>query len=125
VEKIIDFLELENYRDIKVRNLPYGARKLIDLGRALAIEPKLILMDEPSAGMNSELIDDLSFWIKDILKEFGASIILVERNMKLVMDLCHRILVLNYGEVIADGLPDEIKCNTNVIESYLGKALKP
>jgi branched-chain amino acid transport system ATP-binding protein len=121
VEKIIDFLELEAYRGMKVKNLPYGARKLIDLGRALAVDPEIILMDEPATGMNLEEIEDLAFWIRDILDEFGTTVVLVEHNMNIIVELCDRVVALNFGSVIAEGSPAEITSNHLVIESYLGE----
>lgn len=121
VEEIIDFLELQSARNQFVINLPYGIRKLVELGRALALEPELILLDEPSAGMNLEEKGDLMFSIQDIRDEFGITIVLIEHDMNLVMDISDRILVLNFGEKIAEGLPKEIQRNAEVLKAYLGE----
>ncbi len=121
VEEIIDFLELQSVRNQFVINLPYGTRKLVELGRALALEPELILLDEPSAGMNMDEKGDLIFSIQDIIDEFGITIVLVEHDMNLVMDISKRILVLNFGQKIAEGLPKDIKRNPEVLKAYLGE----
>ncbi len=121
VEEIIDFLELQSVRNQFVINLPYGTRKLVELGRALALEPELILLDEPSAGMNMDEKGDLIFSIQDIIDEFGITIVLVEHDMNLVMDISHRVLVLNFGQKIVEGLPADIKRNPEVLKAYLGE----
>lgn len=121
VEEIIDFLELQSARNQFVINLPYGTRKLVELGRALALEPELILLDEPSAGMNLEEKGDLIFSIQDIRDEFGITIVLVEHDMNLVMDISDRVLALNFGEKIAEGLPRYIQKNAEVLKAYLGE----
>ncbi len=121
VEQIIDFLELQSARDQLVINLPFGTQKLVELGRALALEPELLLLDEPSGGMNLEEKGDLVFWIKDIQEDLGITILLVEHDMTMVMDISDRILVLNHGEVIAEGPPREIQKHPDVIKAYLGE----
>ncbi len=121
VEEIIDFLELQSVRNQFVINLPYGTRKLVELGRALALEPELILLDEPSAGMNMDEKGDLIFSIQDIIDEFGITIVLVEHDMNLVMDISNRVLVLNFGQKIVEGLPEDIKRNPEVLKAYLGE----
>ena len=121
VEKIIDFLELQSARNQFVVNLPYGTRKLVELGRALALEPEVILLDEPSAGMNLEEKGDLMFWIQDLRDDLGITVLLVEHDMNLIMDISDRILVLNYGEKIAEGLPEEIQKHPEVLKAYLGE----
>lgn len=121
VEEIIDFLELQSVRNQLVINLPYGTRKLVELGRALALEPELILLDEPSAGMNMDEKGDLIFSIQDIIDEFGITIVLVEHDMNLVMDISNRVLVLNFGQKIVEGLPEDIKRNPEVLKAYLGE----
>jgi len=120
VEKIVDLLNLQSARDQLVSNLPFGTRKLVELGRALALEPKLLLLDEPSAGMNLEEKGDLVFWIKDINEDLGITVLLVEHDMAMVMDISERILVLNHGEVIAEGSPGEIQEDPEVTKAYLG-----
>ena len=107
-----------------VVNLPYGIRKLVELGRALALEPELILLDEPSAGMNMEEKGDLMFSIQDIRDDLGITVILVEHDMNLIMDISDRILVLNYGERIAEGIPEEIQKHPEVLKAYLGEEEK-
>jgi len=124
VEEIIDFLELQVARNQFVVNLPYGTRKLVELGRALALDPELILLDEPSAGMNMEEKGDLMFSIQDIRDDLGITVILVEHDMNLIMDVSDRILALNYGERIAEGMPEEIQKHPEVLKAYLGEEEK-
>jgi len=121
VERIIDLLDLQSARDQLVSNLPFGTQKLVELGRALALEPELLLLDEPSGGMNLEEKGDLVFWIKDIQEDLGITILLVEHDMAMVMDISDQILVVNHGEVIAEGSPGEIQKHPEVIKAYLGE----
>ena len=121
VEKIIDLLDLQAVRDKFVGALPYGTQKQVELGRALALEPELLLLDEPSAGMNSEEKQDMIFWIKDIQDELGVTILLIEHDMKMVMDISERILALNFGSAITEGTPDEVQKNPEVLRAYLGE----
>jgi len=120
VEDIIDFLEIERYRKTVVGALPYGVRKRIDLGRALAQEPKFLLLDEPMAGMNVEEKEDMARFILDVQEERGITIVLIEHDMGVVMDITDRIMVIDWGRKIAEGIPDEIKSNPEVIKAYLG-----
>jgi len=119
-EKIIDFLDIQAIRKKPVGKLPYGLQKRVELGRALAAEPDLLLLDEPMAGMNSEEKEDMSRFIIDVNSEFGTTIALIEHDMGVVMDLSDRVLVLDYGKQLADGLPDEVRNNQIVIDAYLG-----
>ena len=121
VEKIIDLLDLQSVRDKLVGGLPYGTQKRVELGRALALEPELLLLDEPSAGMNSEEKQDMIFWIKDIQDELGVTILLIEHDMKMVMDISERILVINFGSAIAEGTPEEVQRHPGVLKAYLGE----
>jgi branched-chain amino acid transport system ATP-binding protein len=121
VEDIIDFLEMEAIRKHEVKILPYGQRKRVELGRALALEPKIILLDEPTAGMNLEEKEDMVRFILDINEERETTIILVEHDMDIVMDISDRIIVFDFGNKIAEGVPDEIKKNGRVIKAYLGE----
>jgi len=120
VEDIIDFLEIEAIRKTPVGRLPYGLQKRVELGRALAAEPDLLLLDEPMAGMNVEEKEDMSRFILDVNDEFGTTIALIEHDMSVVMDLSDRVVVLDYGRKIADGTPDQVRANQAVIEAYLG-----
>jgi branched-chain amino acid transport system ATP-binding protein len=121
VEEIIDFLELQAARNQMVMNLPYGTQKLVELGRALALEPEVMLLDEPSAGMNLEEKEDLIFSIRDIRDDFGITILLVEHDMNLVMGISDRVLALNYGQVIAEGPPTDVQKHPEVLKAYLGE----
>ncbi len=122
VEHIIDFLEIQHIRRAAVGRLPYGLQKRVELGRALAAEPDLLLLDEPMAGMNLEEKEDMSRFIIDVNDQFGTTIALIEHDMGVVMDLSNRVVVLDHGEKIGDGTPDEIKNNQDVIDAYLGVA---
>ncbi len=119
-EDIIDFLEIEQYRYSYILSLPYGVQKRVELGRALAMNPDLVLLDEPAAGMNSEETEDIARFIIDLHEERNKTIILVDHDMNMVMDIAQRVMVLNFGEKLAEGTPKEIVSNENVIEAYLG-----
>ena len=121
VEDIIDFLEIANIRKTEVGVLPYGLRKRVELGRALALEPKVLLLDEPMAGMNLEEKEDMARFVLDIFETRKIPIVLVEHDMGLVMDIADRIIVLDYGDQIAEGTPEEISLNPKVIKAYLGE----
>jgi len=120
VEDIIDFLEIEAIRKTPVGKLPYGLQKRVELGRALAMEPDLLLLDEPMAGMNLEEKEDMCRFILDVREEFGTTIALIEHDMGVVMDISDRVVVLDHGERIADGTPEEVRADQDVIDAYLG-----
>ncbi len=120
VEKVIDFLDLEHYRDSLIAGLPYGVRKVVELGRALCTEPKLLLLDEPSSGLNTEETEDMAFWIHDIKNDLGITVLMVEHDMALVSEVSDEVLALNYGRVIATGTPREVQEHPEVVKAYLG-----
>jgi branched-chain amino acid transport system ATP-binding protein len=120
VEDIIDFLEIQAIRRTPVGRLPYGLQKRVELGRALAMEPELLLLDEPMAGMNIEEKQDMCRFILDVNDQYGTTIALIEHDMGVVMDISDRVVVLDYGKKLADGSPDEVRANQDVIDAYLG-----
>ena len=122
VEEVIEFLDLQHYRDSTVAGLPYGVRKVVELARALSMQPRLLLLDEPSSGLNSEETEDMGFWIEDIKHELGITVIMVEHDMGLVSRVSDRVLALNQGEVLAQGSASEVQAHPGVIEAYLGAA---
>jgi branched-chain amino acid transport system ATP-binding protein len=120
IETIIDVLELSPYRNVPVSELPYGVRKIVEIGRALAIDPTLILLDEPASGLNPEETRDLSFWIEDIRADLGVTVIMVEHDMSLVADVADRVLCMNLGRVLATGTAAEVQSHPDVVAAYLG-----
>jgi branched-chain amino acid transport system ATP-binding protein len=122
VEEIIEFLQIEHIRKTPVRRLPYGLQKRVELGRALAAEPKILLLDEPMAGMNIEEKQDMCRFVLDVNDHYGTTVVLIEHDMGVVMDLSDRVVVLDYGKKIGDGPPDEVRSNPDVIKAYLGVA---
>ncbi len=119
-EKVIDFLDLQPYRDSLIVNLPYGVRKVVEMGRALCAEPKLLLLDEPSSGLSVEETDDMAFWIQDIRNVLGITVLMVEHDMSLVSAVSERVLALNYGRSIALGTAREVQDHPEVVKAYLG-----
>ena len=120
VEEVIDFLDLQHYRDTLVAGLPYGVRKVVELARALCTEPQLLLLDEPSSGLNVEETADMAFWIQDIQHDLGITVLMVEHDMSLVSKVSTRVLAMNQGEVLAMGQPAEVQAHPAVVEAYLG-----
>ena len=120
VEEVIDFLDLQHYRDAMVAGLPYGVRKVVELARALATEPKLLLLDEPSSGLNVEETGDMAYWIEDIRNDLGITVLMVEHDMSLVSKVSDRVLAMNQGQVLALGTPAEVQSHPGVIEAYIG-----
>jgi len=120
VEDVIDLLDLQRYRNQVIANLPYGVRKMVEVGRALCIEPKLLLLDEPSSGLNPEETEDVVFWIEDINEELGATIIMVEHDMNLVTSASNRVMAMADGSVVAIGAPADIQNHPDVLRAYLG-----
>ena len=123
VEEVIDFLDLQHYRDTMVAGLPYGIRKVVELARALCTEPQLLLLDEPSSGLNVEETADMAFWIQDIQKDLGITVLMVEHDMSLVSKVSDRVLAMNQGEVLAVGTAAQVQSHPSVIEAYLGGTL--
>jgi len=119
-EEVIDFLSLQRYRDMMVAGLPYGVRKVVELARALCAEPKLLLLDEPSSGLNVEETDDMAWWIQDIQRDLGITVLMVEHDMSLVSRVSDRVLAVNYGKRLAEGTPKEVQSHPEVIAAYLG-----
>jgi branched-chain amino acid transport system ATP-binding protein len=119
-EQIIEFLRIHPWRHVLVGKLPYGLQKRVELARALAAEPKLLLLDEPMAGMNAEEKGDMSQFIRDINREFGTTVVLIEHDIGVVMGLCDHVVVLDYGRKIGDGTPEQVRANPDVIAAYLG-----
>jgi branched-chain amino acid transport system ATP-binding protein len=120
VERVIDLLDLQHYREAMVAGLPYGVRKVVELGRALCAEPKLLLLDEPSSGLNVEETDDMAFWIQDIVRELGITVLMVEHDMSLVSRVSDRVVAMNQGQVLAASTPSEVQADPAVAEAYLG-----
>jgi branched-chain amino acid transport system ATP-binding protein len=120
VEDVIAFLGLQRHRDTLIANLPYGVRKVVELGRALCIEPRLLLLDEPSSGLNVEETEGMGFWIEDIKKDLGITVIMVEHDMALVNQVSDRVMALNYGKVLAMGSPQDVQSHPEVVKAYLG-----
>ena len=120
VERVIDLLDLAHYRDSRVAGLPYGVRKVVELARALAMQPQLLLLDEPSSGLNVEETDDLAWWIHDIKEDLGITVLMVEHDMNLVARVSDRVLAVNYGKPLVTGTPAEVQRNAAVIDAYLG-----
>jgi branched-chain amino acid transport system ATP-binding protein len=120
VEDIIDLLELAQYRDERIADLPYGARKNVELARALCAEPSLLLLDEPASGLNNEETDDVGFWLEDVKHDLGVTLIMVEHDMSLVGQVADRVMAINDGKLLAIGTPDEIRENKEVQRAYLG-----
>ncbi|MYD42645.1 MAG: ABC transporter ATP-binding protein [Gammaproteobacteria bacterium] len=121
VEDIIDLLDLQSYREQRINSLPFGVRKIVELGRALSLEPKLLLLDEPSSGLNPEETEDLSFWIEDINEELGITVIMVEHDMNLLGQVSARVMALSDGELLTVGTPDEVRAHPDVVKAYLGE----
>ena len=124
IERVIEFLSLERYRKMPVSILPYGVQKRVELGRALCMEPRLLLLDEPAAGLNQEATEDLARYVLDIKEELGITQVLIEHDLRFVLDLADRIVVLDFGEKVAEGTPDEVRRHPKVLEAYSGRVEK-
>ena len=120
VEDIIDLLEIAQYRDVRISDLSYGARKNVELARALCAEPTMLLLDEPASGLNNEETDDVSFWLEDIKHDLGVTLVMVEHDMKLVGQVADRVMAINDGKLLTIGTPDEVRANVDVQQAYLG-----